>query len=244
MGLSAAAFRGLQFARRVARAGGHPWLHRGLRLVAAGSLIALGYCFGKGAFVIGAWLGVDLLTLSDLGTACACLGAIVITIGFTIPSWGPRLTVAAEAVTRARAYLQLYPLWQLLYRTLPDIALDPPRSRREDLLGLRDLDYRLYRRLIEIRDGRLALAPYMAPADVAVDELAARHRLPADAVREALQIRDAVHRLSAQEVTDRRPGAPVTTADGQHDDLAWLVQVSTALRRLPATTAAATPVRS
>jgi hypothetical protein len=48
----------------------------------------------------------------------------------------------------------------------PEIALDPAPSGFRDTLRIRDLDFRLYRRIIEIRDGRLALRPFL-DADVA-----------------------------------------------------------------------------
>ena len=224
-GLGAGAWRGAQFAARVARSGGRPWLRRGLRLVAAGSTIALGYCVGKGGFVIAAWLGADLTPLSDLGTLCACLGALVITVGFTIPSWGPRLSAATDRLRRARTYLRLYPLWQTMYRAVPDIALDPPRSRWADLLRLRDLDFALYRRLIEIRDGRLALAPYLPSVDG-----------PVPAPREAARIRAAAARL-LNHGPARPADAPAGLPTGYGDlagDLEFVVQVSMALRSLPA----------
>ncbi|MEQ4302037.1 MAB_1171c family putative transporter [Plantactinospora sp. B6F1] len=252
-GLGVAAWRSLQFANRVARTDGRPWLRRGLRLVAVGSIIALGYCLGKGGYVVAAWLGTTLPTLSDLGTLCACLGALVITTGFTIPSWGPSLSAAAEKVRRARTYLRLYPLWHAMYQAMPEIALDPPASRRADLRMLRDLDFALYRRVIEIRDGRLALAPYLAPADepsAQADEPSAQTdsggRASA-AAREAFRIRDALARLRAAH-PDRqaagqastasrtiRPGAPAGPDEDADlaGDLEFLGRVSSALRRLP-----------
>jgi hypothetical protein len=244
VGLTAAAVRGFQFAARVARSGGHPWLRRGLRLVASGSIVALGYCLGKAAFVLAAWSGVMLPAVSKLATLCACVGAMIITTGFTIPSWGPRLSAATTWIGRVRAYRRLQPLWQTMYDAVPDIALEPSDTRAGDL-ALRDLEFRLYRRLIEIRDGRLALAAYMpAIDDSQAEQLARQHRLPVDPVREALQIRVAAHhvRETPAGAQVQVPGG-VDGAPGHGDtELAWLVQVSTALRRLPAHSEAAAPV--
>lgn len=268
IGLGVAAWRSLQFANRVARTGGHPWLRRGLRMVAAGSLIALGYCLGKGGFVVAAWLGTELPALSDLGTLCACMGALVITVGFTIPSWGPNLSAGADRFKRGRTYLRLYPLWHLMYQALPEIALDPPGSRWADLRLLRDLDFALYRRVIEIRDGRLALAPYLAvgdetrltPADGTDGgrdgQPIGRGARAAAAAREAIWIRDAIAQLRATGPTfQARTGQPAQPtgrpSTGDHGDLAgdleFLAQVSAALRRLPPAagrTTAAEPARS
>jgi hypothetical protein len=57
-------------------------------------------------------------------------------------------------------------LWSALYEVTPEIALDPAESEFLDRLRIRDLDFRLYRRVIEIRDGRLALRSFL-DADVA-----------------------------------------------------------------------------
>lgn len=232
-GLATAAWRGRQFAERVARAApDHPWLVRGLRLVAVGSLIALGYCIGKATFVLGAWSGSRLSTVNEGATICACAGAVVITAGLTMPSWGPQVTATVQRLGRARAYLRLYPLWHTMYRAVPTIALEPPTCRLVDLIMLRDLDYRLYRRLVEIRDGRTVLAPYMRPVEVDTATLARRHRLPDSAVDEAVRIRDAAYRLRCDDTGTQQSAPPAHPDQTGVDDLAWLVQVARALDHL------------
>jgi hypothetical protein len=62
--------------------------------------------------------------------------------------------------TQYRAYRRLYPLWRDLYGVTPGIALDPPDSARADALIVRNLGLRLYRRVMEIRDGVVALQRY------------------------------------------------------------------------------------
>jgi hypothetical protein len=84
---------------------------------------------------------------------------------------------------RLRAYQRLYCLWAALYAVDPRIALDPPPSRRADLLNLRDLDFRLYRRFIEIQDGLLVLQPHMDGTVAAIARSRAERRgLPANRV--------------------------------------------------------------
>lgn len=58
------------------------------------------------------------------------------------------------------AHRLLYPLWRDLYAVTPDIALDPPRSAHADALTFRNLDLHLYRRVMEIQDGVVALRRY------------------------------------------------------------------------------------
>jgi hypothetical protein len=62
--------------------------------------------------------------------------------------------------TQYRAYRRLYPLWRDLYEVTPGIALDPPESARADALIFRNLGLRLYRRVMEIHDGVIALQRY------------------------------------------------------------------------------------
>jgi hypothetical protein len=86
--------------------------------------------------------------------------------GVTMPAWGSRLKIPALYLWfgKRRTYRRLYPLWNDLYRVQPEIALTPPRSHLADAFVFRDLDFRLYRRVVEIRDGTLALRPYLDPA--------------------------------------------------------------------------------
>jgi hypothetical protein len=56
---------------------------------------------------------------------------------------------------------ELYPLWSALREINPEIAFNPAPSEFRDRLRVKDLDFRLYRRIIEIRDGRLALRPFL-----------------------------------------------------------------------------------
>ncbi len=79
------------------------------------------------------------------------------------------------------ALRQLSPLWWDLYRTIPGIALDPPASRLADVLSVRDVHSRLYRRVLEIRDGLVKLQPYSHQAIVKrVLARCAEGRNPAD----------------------------------------------------------------
>lgn len=66
------------------------------------------------------------------------------------------------------AYWRLYPLWAVLRRAIPEIVLPPDPAMR------RSIRYRLYRRVIEIRDAQLALRPYAEPERVARAAAAAR----------------------------------------------------------------------
>jgi len=77
--------------------------------------------------------------------------------------------VRMPVVRHAAAYRALgvlHPLWSRLYEATPEIALTPPAAgRRDERPGPRDVDYCLQRRVIEIRDGVLALRPYLGHND-------------------------------------------------------------------------------
>ena len=125
-------------------------------------------------------------------------GGLLVIAGSTLPFLATRTTRARTWATTYRNLRRLYPLWELMYRATPGIALDPPRSALADALRLRDLDLRLYRRIIEIRDGRLALTPYLDPTPDLSDH-------PDDAAAvEATALRAAVER--------QRRNDPVSTA--------------------------------
>lgn len=232
VGLTAVATGSAQFAHHVTRAGvSRRWLRRGLRLVAAGSVTALGYCAGKAILVVGAWSDADTTLFSGLGTLFAVAGALLITAGFTIPSWGPRLWAATT-------YLRLYPLWKTMYQLFPDIALHPVPSRWADLPRLRDLDFQLYRRLVEINDGRAALTTYPTDTDTA---RAVALKLDPAAYAEATAI---AHAATAPPPTQARPPSsppaearpPSRRLDADPPDieqqLLWLLDVGKALRHL------------
>jgi hypothetical protein len=82
-----------------------------------------------------------------------------------MPAWGQRLGIPAvyRWISGYQTHRQLYPLWSALYRASPEIGLSPVRSALTDVLTIRDLDFRLYRRIVEIRDGSLALRQYFEP---------------------------------------------------------------------------------
>jgi uncharacterized integral membrane protein len=136
------------------------WLRRGLRTVVAGSVSFLLFCFGRAFDVVAVPLGFDLRAWEMLPMLSTVVGAGLLAVGLTMPSWGPKLSAALTWMKDYLDYQRLRPLWYALYCTNPVIALDPPNSKMMDWIAPRDLEYRLYRRVIEIRDGILRLCPY------------------------------------------------------------------------------------
>lgn len=101
-------------------------------------------------------LGEDLVS-AVLGSITALLA----TGGATMSLWGDRLAAPLRWLRVRRTYRRLEPLWAELNALLPELALAPSGARRR--AGLRHAEFALYRRVIEIRDGHLALRPYREP---------------------------------------------------------------------------------
>ncbi|MCQ4040694.1 MAB_1171c family putative transporter [Streptantibioticus rubrisoli] len=213
---------------RYARIANRQWLRLGMWSVTAGATLVLLYCAVRYAEIAATRLGFDTGSWDSLYWFTGDIGSLLQLFGWTVPSWGPRLSAAARWLRSYRAYRRLRPLWWALYRSVPTIALDPPPSRLLDRLPPRDLEYRLYRRVIEIRDAQLALRPYLAPSGAAADE-------PSSAADEALRLKAA---LRARSQNAQAPGAPAVAFPGARDEdfgkeIAYLTRVADSFRKAP-----------
>jgi hypothetical protein len=145
------------------RAAGCTPIGSGLLLVAGGMVAGLGYlAYGTGVVAVhAAGVGGSFVTTAPV-IIQALFGALValVAAGCMVPA-APHCPV----IRRAALYWslrRLYPLWNSLCQAVPGIALDPVPAWA-DRLDPRDLRMRLYRRVIEIRDGYMALCPLDAP---------------------------------------------------------------------------------
>jgi hypothetical protein len=139
-----------------------------LRLIAIGCGFGLLYVAEKIAYLTAVLLGrtPSGAVESSVARMLAVLGGLFVLAGSLVPALYPVWRRTVHWVTTYRAHRELYPLWFALCQINPQIALDPAPSKFRDRLRVRNLDFRLYRRIIEIRDGRLALRPFL-DADVA-----------------------------------------------------------------------------
>jgi uncharacterized membrane protein YhaH (DUF805 family) len=137
-------------------------LRLGLRLVALGTLVGFAYMANEELYLATRRFGLHypLQDPDALSRVLTALIVVLLMVGSTIPAWGPAVYLWAW---RYRAHRRLYVLWEDLRRANPGIALFPAPSRLGDILGVRDLDLSLRRRVIEIRDGRDALRPHAHP---------------------------------------------------------------------------------
>jgi hypothetical protein len=180
--LSVGLFAVVRRCARYARLTGRPAVALGLRLCAVGGAIGLVYAGHEAAYALlrRAGAGYPLAGVVDPGQLrnvliVAALAPLL--VGSTLPAWGERVGLGAALAALGRwadayrAYRRLYPLWRDLVRATPEVALQAPPPPALDALTWRDLRLRLYRRVIEIWDGRLALRPYL---DAAVADAARR----------------------------------------------------------------------
>jgi hypothetical protein len=140
-------------------------------------------------------------------------------------------------IHRYVTYQRLRPLWMMFYRVNPKIALRPPRPLVLDLLDPRDLEMRLYRRVVEIRDGRLAIQPYLKPHMVETARLqASLEGKTGQDLNVAVEARILAEGLRACRSGAPRPDEPAAAAipggPDLHSDTAFLADVARALHAL------------
>jgi hypothetical protein len=218
----------------------HPALHLGMSLVAVGGLFGLGYVahgilYLTNRHVPWGYPVPDVPASTMLGAASVSL----VVLGVTLPAWGSRFIPSVYRWFREYAACRrLYPLWRDLCRVVPEIALTPVPSAVADTLDVRDVTFRVCRRVVEIRDGRLALSTRVPPATAEwADALAHAAGLTGDqrrAVVEASCLRAALHtRQTLEEPPARSAMPPTIAATALADEIAFLELVADAYQHSP-----------
>lgn len=221
---------------KFARICGRPWLRRGLRITAAGAAVAVLYSTIKVIYLVAHWGGLQPTGEREIAAVLVTISALLKMIGLTMPAWGPLIPLPRYS-DDLRAYRRLGPLWHDLTTALPELELDP--QLRRPLVALRDLDYALTRRVAEIRDGRLALRPFLdARVTQAAGALAEQAGLDGDdrlAAIEAAQLAFGLraHRAGVTATQPPPAPAPPRPADGYAGEITWLGRVATAYHHSP-----------
>jgi hypothetical protein len=193
----------------------------GLGAIAAGSAVISLYAVTKTVLIVIHGFGVPIAfeRIEPVAHVIQALAILLAVAGSAVPA-----TRRARAVVAAyRSLLKLRPLWRAMRDAFPEVILFSPRRAVIELAGVDDVDLRLYRRVIEIRDGMLALRDYR-PLHVPVED--------DPAATEAQGIALALRRRSeGAEPAGRLEGwAPV--GPDMTDEVAWLTRVSVAFRGL------------
>ncbi|MYV40979.1 hypothetical protein GT030_19420 [Streptomyces sp. SID1328] len=166
------------------------WIVSGLRIVAAGSLITLGYSAIRLAGVTAAITHTSLPPASEsIAWIFADTGGFLNLAGWFVPALGAQLIPMLRTwLTGPRDYRRLEELANALATAFPELALDPapvrsPTNKAPAYTGLNwgritqryaVATWHLHRRRIEIRDGQWSLRHYL---DATVrNEAERRHR--------------------------------------------------------------------
>jgi len=206
---------------RVGRAapGGLPRL--GMWAISAG-LAVVALCTGVQTVLIvahGFGVPVNFRAIEPAAEAILAVADVVAVAGSLVPAT-QRARAAADAYW---SLVVLRPLWKAMRDAFPEIILFSPRRALIELAGVDDVHLRLYRRVIEIRDGMLALR----------DHLPERVPAAADpAATEARGIALALRRRAAGRPPAGRPGGWAAVGPDMADEVAWLRRVSAAYRHL------------
>lgn len=138
-------------------------LRNAMGVMGLGASVGLLYCFNKVAFLVsatithGSW--PDAEVAEQIQSVLLAATVVVMAAGLLWPvvaEWPLVRRLAA-----LRTYRQLNLLWRSYYEAEPSIALDGAAAMSPMAAGgLRDIELRLYRRVIEIRDGMLAVRQY------------------------------------------------------------------------------------
>jgi hypothetical protein len=166
-----------------------------------------------------------------LGTGCLVAAAL----GATAAKWAAGAASLRRRLRAHRDYRALAALWSALHAVLPETSLPVRSWPGPGLVLLRDAEFALYRRVVEIRDGYLALRPYLSPhIDSWTSTAQRRFPLPRSGVAVAVEAATIAAALESARSGNRygtgqsaaHAGSPVgSTVEAE---TAWLTRVAEA----------------
>ncbi|MDI5969734.1 hypothetical protein POF50_010345 [Streptomyces sp. SL13] len=229
-------------------------LNRGARSAPPGPLrtgLRITTCAAFTGMLWAGWTADDVVNVLSSGVqfggddvisnTLAAVTALLTVSGTTVMRWSGPLGAPARWLRAYRRHRALEPLWAALHAVMPEIALAPADPGAFGC-GVRGAEFALYRRIIEIRDGALALRPWSDPR--VADWAAADGAAVADAaVLEAAGIAAALEHRAAGRAgpgSGRGPAAPYASCPmpGTVDaEALWLLRVTAAFTGSPAVAA-------
>ncbi|MER6127633.1 MAB_1171c family putative transporter [Streptomyces sp. NPDC001795] len=205
-------------------------LRQALRLLSVAAVILFLYCVARTVNILTAACGIDIGVWKVAASVFSAVGIVALSLSLTMSSWGASAAKLLDWTRSYRSYRALYPLWRDLYESSPDIVLEPPGA------SVSDLNYRLHRRVIEIRDGWRDLRPYIDRTTNGVggpDPAASEESRQAFA--EAARIRQALHAKRTGTIPDNNKDAgdfEDRDTDNFTAEVAWLTKVASAYSKL------------
>ncbi|EOD69621.1 MAB_1171c family putative transporter [Amycolatopsis vancoresmycina] len=194
------------------------WLRRGLVAMSLGTSLGLVYTVHHLGFTVLITFGITPPYPQGLEVPVIALGVLLWLVGLSMPALGPRATSLRLFFAHRRSYRELEPLWEAFTTALPSITLNtrPPAW---------DSEFALYRRAIEIMDGRSRLRGYLDEDVARAAEQAAKARGLAGAellaAVEAALWRDA---LAAHAAQSREPSTKIVQEPATGNNLAAIVE--------------------
>jgi len=227
---------------RLARRSARRSVRVGLCIVALGATVTLGYSAVRIGDVVASAFGTSLAEWEGFAWTCGDVGAMLTLIGWLVPTISDQGQSVRYRIKQYRSYYGLRPLWLAFYSEAPEIELpldrvDPAQRRR-----FRRISIRLYRRAVEIRDGRFVIRQYLDASTREASE--ARHRarglhghelsaaVTADQILAGIAARAAGARPEPDQLTDFADSKRQTTRP--MDDIEALLDVARHLPRQPA----------
>ncbi|HEX6499761.1 MAG TPA: MAB_1171c family putative transporter [Micromonosporaceae bacterium] len=218
-------------------------LKLGLRLVSAGAVFGELYAVMRVGYAAAMWFGLighglPVPVAEKVPGVTSEISSVLGILGLTIPVCTSTSLRVWRAGWRLRSRRLLRPLWQDVTEAMPSVLLP-----QVDRAATEQDSWRLYRMVIEIRDGYLSLRPYLDPTvtEAALAE-GRRHGLTGRRLSAAAEAATIAAALSAY-----REGHPVaepgTVAPGGaelSDEVAWLTRVASAYSHSPVVRAALT----
>ncbi len=133
-------------------------LRVGLRVVEAGALSGLAWSLLNVVPLVTVLRSGQQNSAEDAFSAPVALTTLVLGVGgASLTAWAGPVTGAVRRLRARRDHRRLGPMWSALYAARPEIALETPAGR----LNRPGAEFALYRRVIEIRDGQLALRRHL-----------------------------------------------------------------------------------
>ncbi|MEV4056199.1 MAB_1171c family putative transporter [Amycolatopsis sp. NPDC049688] len=194
------------------------WVRRGLVAMTVGTSLGLFYTVHHLVFTLLFTFGITPPYPQGLEVPVIAVGILFWLVGLSMPALGPRATSIRLFFTYRRSYRELEPLWEAFTTALPSITLNtrPPAW---------DSEFALYRRAIEIMDGRSRLRGYLDEDVARAAEQAAKARGLAGAellaAVEAALWRDA---LAAHAAQSREPSTKIVQEPATGNNLAAIVE--------------------
>lgn len=187
----------------------------GLRLVAVGATITLGYSAIRISAIFGVFFGFSVRSLDPYAWICGDVGATLTQIGYFLPTLVRRVEDGRNWAATHLAYRRLRHLWAALTQAHPGITLLRPDRQREAILHGRSAHFPLLRRRTEIRHGQKLLRLYLDPAVRTESEARRAAEGLSDADLVAAVTADQIHAALIRRHANASVEAPVAYADAQ-----------------------------